>query len=121
MAKVLLVENSRTARYALVQFLQGQGYEVVAVGFGQEAVDTVMSQTPNDFAIIIMDIYMPRMNGHEASKLLREKGVTTPIVAYTASTDNRDKAMCLNSGMNDFIQKSEDHATLAAALKQYIA
>ncbi len=120
MAKVLLVENSRTARYALVQFLQGQGYEVVAVGFGQEALDTV-SQAPNDFALIIMDIYMPRMNGHEASKLLRDKGVTTPIVAYTASTDNRDKAMCLSAGMNDFIQKSEDHATLGAALKQYIA
>lgn len=120
MAKVLLVENSRTARYALVQFLQGQGYEVVAVGFGQEAIDT-LTQAPNDFALIIMDIYMPKMNGHEASKLLRDKGITTPIVAYTASTDNRDKAMCLSAGMNDFIQKSEDHATLAAALKQYIA
>lgn len=119
MAKILLVENSRTARYALVQFLEGQGHEVVAVGFGQEAIEAV-ALAPDTFALIIMDIYMPRMNGHEASKLLRDKGVTIPIVAYTASTDPRDKAMCLSSGMNDFIQKSEDHATLAAALKQHI-
>jgi CheY-like chemotaxis protein len=119
MAKVLLVENSRTARYALTQFLQGLGHEVVAVGFGQEAIDAV-AQAPTDFALIIMDIYMPRMNGHEASKLLRDKGITTPIVAYTASTDPRDKTMCLSAGMNDFIQKSEDHATLATALTQLL-
>lgn len=101
---ILLVENSRTALAGLTLQLEAAGYVIDGVRMGAEAI--IKAQEQKYFAII-MDIFMPQMNGYEAAKHIRDLGVTTPILALTASQDPRDKKTCLESGMNAFLPKSE--------------
>ena len=117
--KILFVDNSRTTRAVMSMKLSKEGYEVVAVGTGQEAIEKVKTEP---FDIALMDLYMPFMNGYEAAKIIRElpdacKDI--PIVALTASNDPRDIDICKNAGMNEFVVKTEDQAALLELLKRY--
>lgn len=119
--KVLFVDNSRTTRAVMSMMLTKQGYEVVAVGTGQEAIEKVKAEA---FDIALMDLYMPFMNGYEAAKIIRalpDACKDIPIVALTASNDPRDIDVCKNAGMNEFVVKTEDQAALFEVLKRYAA
>lgn len=119
MLKILLVENSRTARAVLARLLEGEGYEVQTVSTGSEAIDALKSK---EYNLLIMDVFMPEMNGYEATQRIRAlegSKAKTPIVALTASTNERDKRTCLDAGMNDFIIKSENNEDLLNLLKKY--
>ena len=111
---ILLVENSRTALAGLTIQLEAAGYSVDGVRLGAEAI---LKAKEKPYFAIIMDIFMPQMNGYEAAKHIRDLGVTTPIFALTASQDPRDKKTCLESGMNAFLAKSEAQTELFEALK----
>ncbi len=115
--KVLLVENSRTALAGITLLLEQAGYIVEGVRLGTEAIEKLTTTPPPTYLAIIMDLFMPQLNGYEASKLLRDKGIQTPIFAYTASQDPHDKKRALESGMNAFINKSDDLKGLLAALQ----
>ena len=67
--KILLVENSRTARAALTQQLSEAGYQVEAVSNALEAIEQIKVI---DFDVAILDVFMPQMNGYEAAKAIRE-------------------------------------------------
>ena len=117
--KILFVDNSRTTRAAMSMVLAKQGFEVVAVATGQEAIDKVKIDT---FDLAVMDLYMPFMNGYEAAKIIRalpDKGKDIPIIALTASNDPRDMDICKSAGMNEFVIKSENHQQLFEVLKAY--
>ena len=114
---ILLVENSRTALAALTIQLEEAGYLVDGVRLGAEAI---LKAKEKAYSAIIMDIFMPQMNGYEAAKHIRDLGVTTPIFALTASQDPRDKKTCLESGMNAFLAKSEDQKELFETLKNIL-
>lgn len=118
--KVLLVENSRTARAALSKQLISQEYEVEAVASGVEAIKALKGQ---HYDVIVMDVFMPEMNGYEAAKLIRnlpdKKKANTPIIALTASKDERDKEICFTAGINDFILKTIDNAPFFETLNRY--
>ena len=117
--KVLFVDNSRTIRTAMSMVLTHQGYTVTALGTAQEAL-AHLKQEP--FDLVIMDLYMPLMNGHEAAKIIRalpDAFKDIPIIALTASEDPRDAEIAKNAGMNEFILKSEDHQNLLQVLEHY--
>jgi CheY-like chemotaxis protein len=111
--RILLVENSRTALAALTQQLTDAGYEVDGVRMGTEALEKA-KQGP--YFAIIMDLFMPQMNGYEAAKALRDGGDKTPIFAFSASQDPRDKKRALEAGMTAFVQKSDSLRDLLAEL-----
>ncbi len=119
--KVLFVDNSRTIRTAMSMALTHQGYTVTALGTAQEALEH-LKQEP--FDLIIMDLYMPLMNGHEAAKIIRalpDAFKDIPIIALTASEDPRDAEVAKNAGMNEFVLKSNDHQSLFEVLERYAA
>lgn len=96
-----------------------EGYEVIPIATGQEAIEKLQAES---FDVVVTDLYMPFMNGHEAAKLIRALSnpcKDIPIIALTASDDPRDIEICKNAGMNDFIIKSEDNKGLLDALKAY--
>jgi CheY-like chemotaxis protein len=66
-----------------------------------------------------MDLRMPGLNGIEATKALRERGVTTPIVALTADAFDEDRRACLAAGMNDFLAKPLTPAALRGVLTNW--
>lgn len=117
--KILFVDNSRTTRAAMTMVLNTQGFEVVAAANGQEAIEKVKTES---FDVVLMDLYMPFMNGHEAAKIIRElpdpcKDI--PMIALTASNDPRDIDVAKAAGMNEYVIKSEDHKDLFVTLEKY--
>ena len=84
---------------------------------GKEAFDATLN---NRFDLILMDMQMPEIDGLQATKMLREKGVTIPIIAVTANAYQDDKIACLESGMDDFVTKPVDIYVLNALIKKYL-
>ncbi len=116
---ILLVENSRTARMLLSRFLEGQGYQVESVSTGSEAVEAILQ---SNYHIVIMDVFMPQMNGYEATQRIRaieSDKSNIPVIAFTSSTDEKDRKTCLEAGMNDYVIKSDDNVALLDVLAEY--
>lgn len=63
---------------------------------------------------------LPEINGLEATELLREKGITTPIIALTANAFESDKSRCLKAGMDDFLSKPVNLKTFQSILEKYL-
>jgi CheY-like chemotaxis protein len=87
---------------------------------GGAAVEMVGS---NDYALILMDIQMPGMNGLEATRLIRlmPNGHDVPVIAITANAFDKDREACLDAGMNDFVAKPFDPPRLFAILLQWLS
>lgn len=119
--KILLVENSKTARAILSRQLQNHSYLVDAVGSGLEAIEAILH---SDYHLVIMDVFLPQMNGYEAAQHIRaiegEKS-NIPLIGFTSSTNERDKKTCLNAGMNEYIIKTEENNELFSVLEKYKA
>ncbi len=86
---------------------------------GKEALEQYRSASPD---IIFMDIQMPEMNGHEATKMIRamETEKHIPIIALTAGTQTEEKEKCLEAGMDDFITKPFVHAAILNVIHQWL-
>ena len=117
---ILLVENSRTVRAVLTNLLENNGHKVSGSPNGLDAINQLQSKA---YDLIIMDVFMPQMNGYEAAKHIRaladQNKAKTPLIALTSSQNERDKRACFEAGMNEYILKSQDQAELLAALKKY--
>lgn len=117
--KILLVENSRTARAVLTRMLESHGYQVESVASGTEAISAILE---SDFDLVIMDVFLPQMNGYEAAQHIRaleSKKSNIPLIAFTSSMSERDKKVCLDAGMNEYIIKSDDNKELLEVLGKY--
>jgi two-component system, sensor histidine kinase and response regulator len=102
---ILLAEdNPVNQKLATIMLTQG-GYQVDVASNGKEAVEMVTSG-PHIFNLVLMDIQMPEMDGHQATLMIRERGLTTlPIIALTAHAMKGEEEKCLASGMNDYTTK----------------
>lgn len=117
--KILLVENSRTARALLTRNLQNEGYSVDTVGSGLEAIDAILH---TDYHLVIMDVFLPQMNGYEAAQHIRSLDSpksNTPLIAFTSSTSEKDKKICLDAGMNEYVIKTDTNEELLSVLAKY--
>ena len=102
--RILLVEDEPMNREVAGELLHEAGLLVDQAGDGQEAVDKFRQQA---YAAILMDIQMPRLNGIEATLVIRtlDHGRDVPILAMTANAFSEDRQRCLSAGMNDHIGK----------------
>ncbi len=117
--RVLLVDDIVTNRTIIATLLRREGHMVDVAGSGEAAVSAVRS-TPYD--IVLMDIFMPGMNGLEATRAIRRVGgiaATVPIVAVTANTGAEEMERCLAAGMNDMLCKPVEVPVLLAAVARY--
>lgn len=112
---VLLVDDGETNRRLIELLLTRVGVEVTTADNGQKAL-ALATRTAYD--LILMDMQMPIMDGYTASQQIREHGVTTPIIALTASAMKGDRERCLEAGCDDYLTKPvEIEALLGAASK----
>ena len=102
--RVLVAEDNFTNQQVAQAILEDAGIAVTIVGDGEAAVKAV-GNTP--FDAVLMDIQMPRMNGYEATRRIRElpQGTAMPIVAMTAHAMKGDEEKCLEAGMDGYISK----------------
>ncbi|NCI47824.1 ATP-binding protein [Sediminibacterium soli] len=99
---ILLVEDSEVNIIVARTFLERWGAEVDIALHGQEALDIV---DPDKHAIVLMDMHMPVMDGYNATRMMRQKGLTLPIVALTASLPRDVEERIRETGMNDIVIK----------------
>jgi CheY-like chemotaxis protein len=118
-ARLLLAEDDPVNQLVTSQVLTQLGFEVDLVADGAAAVEHVRS---NHYALVLMDVQMPVMDGLVATRAIRELPgrQTLPIIAMTANAFEEDRRRCLEAGMNDHVSKPIDpdrfRATLLRAL-----
>ncbi len=118
--RILLVED-HPVNQKLAQVLLGRmGYSVELAENGREAVSAAEKQ---NYALILMDMQMPEMDGLEATRLIRlgdGPNVHTPIVALTANAMQSDQDACRAAGMDDFLSKPFNREDISACLGRWI-
>jgi len=117
---ILLVEDNEINRIVTLRQLSRLGYVAHAVADGRAGVAEAMT---GRYSVVLMDFRMPGMSGEQATREIRaaEKALTSrvPIVALTASASLDDRDACLIAGMDDYIAKPVDLATLADVLRRW--
>ncbi len=107
--RVLLVDDGDTNRRFVSLALMRTGVEITEAVNGEEAVELATSQ---EFDLVLMDMQMPIMDGYTATRVLREKGITIPIVALTANAIVGDKQKCIEAGCTGYLSKPIKHDLL---------
>lgn len=102
MANILLVEDDLMISRMLSLRLQMKGHEVALAENGKIGMEMALA-SPYD--LILMDMHMPVMDGHEATQALRESGYTGLIVAVTASVMSKESEAAIKSGCDSYISK----------------
>jgi len=122
-ARVLMVEDNPVNMMIAVAMLERWGVNVAQAEDGREAVAAVQqaAEAGQPFDAVLMDVQMPVMSGHEATRALRgiAAGQTLPIIALTAAAMVAEREEALRSGMNDFLSKPIDAAKLRSTLLRW--
>lgn len=112
--KLLLAEDDRDLSAALKTLLERSGYMVDAVYDGEDAVDYAAAE---NYDAIIMDWMMPKTDGVQALKRIRESGISTPCMMLTARDAVEDRVTGLDAGADDYLPKPFDAAELLARIR----
>jgi signal transduction histidine kinase/ActR/RegA family two-component response regulator len=121
-ARILLVEDAPALQMVTQARLERLGYQVEVADNGRQAVEAVEA---GEFGLVLMDIQMPGMDGITATRMIR--GMTAsdkagiPIIALTANAMKGDAEEYLAAGMNDYLTKPLDSASLADVLKHWLS
>jgi PAS domain S-box-containing protein len=115
--KVLLVEDSPDNRMLITLYLEKEGAEVKSASDGAAGVNFALRE---NFDILLMDIQMPIMDGHEATKELRRVKYPKPIIALTAHAMKEEHEKCIASGFTEFLTKPIRKDSLVELLSRYV-
>jgi len=127
--RVLLADDIPDNQRLIAAILSAAGAEVTVAKNGQEAVEKALATWPGwgrkysdptkPFDVILMDVQMPALDGHEAACYLRKKGYTGPIIALTAHAMRGDRQKCLDAGCDDYVTKPVDRTKLVETVAQW--
>ncbi|WP_017717108.1 PAS domain S-box protein [Kamptonema formosum] len=117
--RILVVEDRAENRQLLVELLESLGFEVRSAVNGQEAIALWSTWQPH---LIWMDMRMPVMDGHEATKQIKatRQGEDTVIIALTASAFEEERAIILQAGCDDFLRKPFREEVLLAKIAEHL-
>lgn len=118
---ILVAEDNEVNQLVFTQILSETGYSFEIVGNGRKALEAYGRAKP---LMILMDVSMPEMNGHEATKEIRrieqETGTRVPIVGVTAHALKGDRERCIEAGMDDYLSKPISPKALLEKLRRWL-
>ncbi|RXF04604.1 response regulator [Pseudoalteromonas phenolica O-BC30] len=116
---ILLVEDNPVNQIVIKALLEKVGLQVVLAQDGEVALDILKQRS---FDLVLMDMQMPKLDGLEATKLIRQqpKWQNLPVIALTANTQKSDMESCFQAGMDDFIAKPVEIAKLCHILSRWL-
>lgn len=114
MVKILLADDEEAITSELGPFLERSGFEVVVARSGDETLRKVESFQPD---LVVLDILMPGPNGREVCRRLRASGNWTPVIMLTQIGTSGERALSLEEGADDYLNKPFDPFELVARIK----
>lgn len=127
--RILLAEDNPDNQRLISVTVRRAGYEVEIVGNGQEVIDLVQAARAThdtasfppqrDFAVILMDMQMPVLDGYRATEQLRNAGYSRPIIALTAHAMRDDREKCIAAGCDDYLPKPVNKLDLLEMLRKW--
>lgn len=111
---ILLADDDPNIADSLAPFLERAGFHVMVVPDGQSAFDKAQSHHPD---LIILDVLMPRMDGRETLRRLRHANLWTPTILLTQVGEASERALALEEGADDYLNKPFDPHELLARIR----
>ena len=112
--RVMLIDDEEAITANLSPFLQRAGFEVAVAADGQDALQQIPAFRPD---LIVLDVLMPRMDGREVLRRLRQAGNWTPVLLLTQVGEAAERAMALEEGADDYLNKPFDPQELSARIR----
>lgn len=114
MPKILIVEDDKDIALGLEEDLSRHGHQIETVGDGESAL---VRGKESQWDMIILDLMLPKKDGFEVCRELRQEGINTPIIMLTAKTHEAEKVLGLELGADDYITKPFSPRELRARIK----
>jgi len=111
---ILLADDDPTIADSLAPFLERAGFHVLVVSDGMAALDKTFKHHPD---LIILDVLMPRMDGRETMRRLRKSNIWTPTILLTQVGEASERALALEEGADDYLNKPFDPHELLARVR----
>lgn len=115
--RLLLVDDEPAITTNLAPFLERVGFDVTVAADGEEALRQVDARTPE---LIILDVLMPKLDGREVLRRLRQAGNWTPVILLTRVGESTERAMALEEGADDYLNKPFDPHELVARIRSVL-
>ena len=112
--KILVVDDESRMRKLVKDFLEREGFEVLEAGDGMEAMEIFYEE--KEIALIILDVMMPKMDGFEVCREIRQTS-QVPIIMLTAKSDERDELQGFQLGVDEYITKPFSPKILVARVE----
>lgn len=114
--RIVIIEDNYANRFILQEFISSISDFIIEVyENGEEALENII----NEPLIILMDLHMPKIDGHDTSILLRKRGYVCPIVAISANGMKSERIKCIESGIDDFVLKPVNKDDIENILKKF--
>jgi two-component system sensor histidine kinase/response regulator len=119
---ILIAEDNDFNQELAVELLTEAGYLATVANNGQQLIDELLAKPNDTYHLILMDLEMPVLDGHQATIIIRKNRQFDhiPIIALTAHTSKTTKAQCAQEGMQDFLGKPFDPDNLNATLTKWL-
>jgi DNA-binding response OmpR family regulator len=115
--RILIVEDEPALLRGLKDTFQSLGFEVLVAPDGEKGLESALSCNPD---LILLDIMLPRVNGYEICRAVRQRGLEMPILMLTAKGQEEDIVLGLNLGADDYILKPFRRAELIARVGAFL-
>ena len=111
---IAIIDDDNSVRKSVAVNLEQEGFKVLEAEDGEKGISLVEEKKPD---VIILDIKMPRKDGFQVCKALRNKGISTPLILLTARSEEVDKVLGLELGAADYLAKPFGMLELVARVK----
>jgi len=114
--KILIADDSSTARHVLFQMLARHGYRCILAETAKEAMDKAKSEKPD---LILLDVVMPDMSGFEVTRMITRDEATKhiPVILCTSKSHDTDRVWGMRQGATGYVVKPVDEQDLLAKIK----